>query len=186
MSVNKSKVLLPFSLVALACALRLIIYAYVGIEGIANFAWDNYIGILVNMAFYIFILSDAYKFFIKGRNISLNPLIFKYGIANLATLVGLRNNDSPIFILTALMLFLVPYVSDNDFAKKNRRALTAITVFLCSAAVSVLYIMHPAENYFSEFGQKIYDLDALNPTIEWVLIVFMLSSKKRLEKKGEQ
>ena len=116
----------------------------------------------------------------------MNPLIFKYGIANLATLVGLRNSDSPIFILTALMLFLVPYVSDNDFAKKNRRALTAITVFLCSAAVSVLYIMHPAENYFSEFGQKIYDLDALNPTIEWVLIVFMLSSKKRLQKKGEQ
>ena len=64
MSENKSKVLLPFSLVALACALRLIIYAYVGIEGIANFALDNYVDIVVNLIFYIFILSDAYKFFV--------------------------------------------------------------------------------------------------------------------------
>ena len=183
MSVDKPERSLPFILVATACILRLMIYAYVGIEGIANFAWDNYIGILVNMAFYIFILSDAYKFFIKGKNITLNPLIFKYGIANLATLIGLRNGDNAVFTLTALMLFLVPYVSDNEFAKKNRRALTAITVFLCSAAVSVLYMMHPSANYFAEFGQKIYNLDALNPTIEWLLIVFMLSSKKRIVKK---
>ena len=182
MLANKPKVLLPFIFVAGVCIVRLLIYLYVGIEGIANFAWDNYIGILVNMIFYIFILSDAYKFYIKGKNITLNPLIFKYGIANLATLVGLRNGDSTIFTLTALMLFLVPYVSDSEFAKKNIRALTAITVLLCSAAVSVLYILHPSANYFAEFGQKIYNLDALNPTIEWLLIIFMLSSKKRIYK----
>ena len=186
MLANKPKVLLPFIFVAGVCIVRLLIYLYVGIEGIANFAWDNYIGILVNLVFYFFILSDAYKYFIKDKCISLNPLIFKYGIANLATLIGLRNSNGPIFILTALMLFLVPYVSDTVYAKKNRRALTAITVFLCSAAVSVMYIMHPSTNYFAEFGNVIYNLDALNPTVEWLLIVFILSSKKRKSQKEEQ
>ena len=64
---NKPKVLLPFVLVAVVCIVRLLIYLYVGIAGIANFAFDNYIGIIVNLIFYIFILSDAYKHFIKGK-----------------------------------------------------------------------------------------------------------------------
>ena len=186
MSDNKPKILLPFIIVAVACIIRLIIYLYVGIAGIENFAFDNYVGILVNLVFYFFILSDAYKYCIKGKDISLNPLIFKYGIANLATLIGLRSGNSAIFTLTALMLFLVPYVSDNVYANKKRRALTAITVLLCSMAVSVLYIMHPSANYFAKFGQIIYNLDALNPTIEWLLIVFLLSTKKRNNKKEEQ
>ena len=186
MSANKTKVLLPFLFVAAACVVRMLIYVYVGIAGIANFAFDNYIGIVVNLIFYFFILSDAYKYFIKGKNITLNSLIFKYGIANLATLIGLRNGNTTIFILTALMLFLVPYVSDNEFAKKNRRALTAITVLLCSAAVSVLYMMHPETNYFAEFGNIIYNLDALNPTVEWLLIIFLLAYKRKNYKKVEQ
>ena len=186
MSANKPKVLLPFILVAVACILRLIIYLYVGIAGIENFVTEHYIGIIINLVFYFFILSDSYEFFIKGKNITLNPLIFKYGITNLATLIGLRNGDSTVFILTALMLFLVPYVSDNEYVKKKKRALTAILVLLCSMAISVLYMMHPETNYFAEFGRIIYNLDALNPTIEWFLIVFLLSQKRKNNKKAEQ
>ena len=181
MSANKTKVLLPFLFVAAACVVRMLIYVYVGIAGIANFAFDNYIGIIVNLIFYIFILSDAHKHFIKWKKITLNSLIFKYGIANLATLIGLRNGNTTIFILTALMLFLVPYVSDNEYVKKKLRAPVAIAVLLCSIAVSVFYIMNPAPNYFAEFGQKIYNLDALNPTVEWLLIVFLLASKSKKE-----
>ena len=172
---------MPFVFVAAVCIVRLLIYLYVGIAGIGNFAFDNYIGILFNLIFYVFILSDSYKYFIKGKNFTLNPLIFRYGVANLANLVGLRNGNSTIFMLTALMLFLAPYVSDNEYAKKKLRAPVAITVLLCSTAVSVLYIMHPATNYFAEFGNIIYYLDAVNPTVEWLLIVFLLAykSKKR-------
>ena len=186
MSANKTKVLLPFLFVAAACVVRMLIYVYVGIAGIANFAFDNYIGIVVNLIFYFFILSDAYKYFIKGKNITLNSLIFKYGIANLATLIGLRNGNTTIFILTALMLFLVPYVSDNEYVKKKLRAPVAIAVLLCSIAVSVFYIMNPSPNYFAEFGQKIYNLDALNPTVEWIMIVFLLAYKSLNSKKVEQ
>ena len=185
MLTDKHKVSLPFLLVAFTCILRVLIYLYVGIAGAGNFVLEHYVGILVNVIFYTFILTDSYKFFIKGKNITLNPLIFKYGIANLATLIGLRNGDNTIFMLTALMLFLVPYVSDNVYAKKNRRALTAVTVLLCSMTVSVLYMMHPATNYFAELGTLIYNLDALNPTIEWFLIVYLLSTKKKYSKKGE-
>ena len=178
MSANKPKVLLPFLLVAVACILRLIVYVYVGIAGIENFVLEHYIGILVNLVFYFFILSDAYEYFIKGKNIKMSPLIFKYGITNLATLIGLRNDDSNIFTLTALMLFLVPYVSDSVHTKRKTVALTAILVLLCSMAVSVLYIMHPETNYFAEFGRMIYNLDALNPTIEWLLIIFIIACKR--------
>ena len=182
MLTNKPKVLLPFVFVATICIIRLLIYVYVGIVGIENFVIKHYIGIIINLVFYFFILSDSYEFFIKGKNITLNPLIFKYGITSLATLIALRDDDSTIFMLTALMLFLVPYVSDNEYIKTKRRALTAIIVLLCSMAVSVLYMMHPETNYFAEFGKIIYNLDALNPTVEWMLIVFLLSQKR----KGEQ
>ena len=183
MLTSKPKVLLPFVFVAVVCIVRLLIYLYVGIAGIENFAFDNYVGVLVNLVFYFFILSDAYKYFIKGNNITLNSLIFKYGIANLATLIGLRNGNTTIFILTALMLFLVPYVSDNEYVKKKLRAPVAIAVLLCSIAVSVFYIMNPSPNYFAEFGQKIYNLDALNPAVEWLLIVFLLASKSKNTRK---
>ena len=111
----------------------------------------------------------------------MNPLIFKCGVSNLATLVALPSDDKLIFKLTALMLFLVPYVSDSEHARKKTVVLTSTIVLICSVSVSVLYIMHPAANYFAEFGKAIYNLDALNPTVEWILIVFLLAYKKRLQ-----
>ena len=179
MFVNKPKVLLPFLFVAGACIVRLIIYGYVGIKGIENFVFENYVGIFINLVLYLFILFYAYKYFIKENYITLNPLIFKCGISNLATLIGLRNDNNTIFMLTAMMLFLVPYVTDNIHAKQKTVALTAIIVLLHSMAVSALYIMHPTMNYFAEFGKLIYNLDALNPTVEWALIIILLLNKRR-------
>ena len=184
MLTNKPR-LLPFLLVAGTCILRLIIYIYVAIAGIENFTFENYIGIFLNLVLYLFILLYAHKYFVKGNYISLAPLIFKCGISNLATLVALPSDKKIIFNLTALMLFLVPYVSDNEYANKKTVALTSIIVWLCSVAVSVLYIMHPSPNYFTGFGNLIYNLDALNPTIEWNLIIFLLLYKMASYKKGE-
>ena len=181
MLMNKPKALLPFLFVAGVCVVRLLIYAYVGIKDIGNFAFENYMGIFLNLVLYVFFLFYAFKYFIKENYITLNPLIFKCGISNLATLVALPSDNKLIFKLTALMLFLVPYVSDSEHAKKKTVALTSIIVLLCSVAVSVLYILHPAANYFAEFGKLIYNLDALNPTVEWILIVFLLAYKKRLQ-----
>ena len=178
MSINKPKVVLPFLFVTVPCIVRLIIYGYVGIKGIENFIFANYIGIFINLIFYLSILSCAYKYFIKEKNITLNSLIFRYGISNLSTLIGLRNENNTIFILTALMLFLVPYVSDNVYAKKKTVLLSAIIVLLCSIVVSVLYIMQPHANYFTEFGSLIYNLDALNPVVEWILLIFLLAYKR--------
>ena len=185
MLINRLKAFLPFIFVTLSCAVRLLIYVYVAIAGIQDFVFENYFGIFLNLALYLFILHYAYKYFVKEVHISLSPLIFKCGISNLATLVALPSDNKIIFKLTALMLFLVPYVSDSEHANKKTVALTSIIVLLCSIAVSVLYIMHPAPNYFAEFGKLIYNLDALNPTIEWILILVLLSYKMASYKKGE-
>ena len=176
---NKPKVLLPFLFVAAVCIVRVIIYVYVGAKGIGNFVLKNYTGIFINLLFYLSFLSDAYKYFIKGTDTTLNSFVFKYGIANLGTLIGLRNGNDIIFILTALMLFLVPYVSDSAHAKKKIVATAAIIVLACSITVSILYIMYPLTNYFAEFGNVIYNLDALNPTVEWILIFLLLLIKEK-------
>ena len=94
MSVKK---LLPFLFVAGVCIVRLLIYAYVGVKDIGNFAFENYMGIFLNLVLYVFILFYAFKYFIKENYIPLNPLIFKCGISNLATLVALPSDNKLIF-----------------------------------------------------------------------------------------
>ena len=178
MLLKNPKVLIPFVFVAVVCLVRLTIYLYVGIMGLDNFVLENYAAIYINLVLYLFILFYAYKYFIKASFITLNPLIFKCGISNLATLIGLHNQNHTIFILTAVLLFLVPYVSDSVHAEKKAVALTAIMALILSIAISVLYIMHPAANYFAQFGDLIYNLDALNPTVEWILVSVLLLYKK--------
>ena len=51
--------------VAVVCIVRLLIYAYVGIKGIENFAFENYMSIFLNLVLYVFILFYAFKYFIK-------------------------------------------------------------------------------------------------------------------------
>ena len=60
MPMNKPKALLPFLFVAGVCVVRLLIYAYVGIKDIGNFAFENYMGISLNLVLYLFILFYAY------------------------------------------------------------------------------------------------------------------------------
>lgn len=167
-----------FIFVAGAAVVRLALYGYVGIKGLASFSMDTYAGIFINLGLYAFILLYAHKYFMQGKYTSLSPLIFKYGISDLATLLALRNGDERIFMLTATMVFLVPYVSDSPHASKKTLYLASAAVLGLSASVSALYIMRPAANYMATFGQAIYNLDALNPTIEWILIMALLLYKR--------
>ena len=176
---KKYKKFIPVIIVGVPVIVRTIIYLFVAFKGIGTLEIKNYISIIINLVMYISLLKYSIDYFVKGKNVSLNGLIFRFGISSLATLLSLQSENKVIFMLTAVMVFIVPYVSaslsPNGMNKKKVIITTGLVlvVLIVSIVLAVLYIKNPIENYLSYMGTTIYNLDAMNSAVQWTLFTIL-------------
>lgn len=152
--------------------LRILFYVVTAIRGIGVFAVGSYFGIVMILVMYISIIKYLVDYYRKGKDVTIDSLLFRYAVSSLASLIRLRNGDIKVFVLTALTVFLVPYligIKKND--KKTKFLILA--VWLLSFAVSVLFVINPVQNYLSSLGTATYNLDAINPVVEWTLFCIL-------------
>jgi len=157
-----------FWLMTIVICVRFVFYAIVAVKGIGTIALGNYLSLAINFLMYSSILTYMIDYFKKGKEVTIDSMIFRFGIASMASLIGLKNGNDTLFVLTAVMVFIVPGISfANGINKKT--AISMIIVLGLSIACSVMYIVYPSESYLNALGDKFYYVDAINPTVEWIM-----------------
>jgi len=175
---NLNKILMLF--VGAIVLARIVLYVIVIVKGIGSFGVGDYMATIINFVMYISILKYTYDYFIKGKDVSLSGLIFKFGIARLATLLGLVTDTKMIFNITAILVFLVPYLSSNLKTKKVNVILLVLIFVLC-IVLSYLYITNPVNNQIHSLGTVLYNLDSFNPAIQWLLFTILFFVRGLIE-----
>ncbi len=141
----------------------------------------QYFYVFINLFMYYSIISYTVDYFKRGKDASVEGMMFRYGITMVAAIVAARNASDLQFLLTGLAILFVPYLAGilkRSDIKKNFAIL--IGVLALEIAIAVTRLIDISAVDFYGLGKGGFILDACNSAVQWILFTILILARAKM------
>jgi len=159
---------------------RICIYVQFGIAAFGHYSFGQFFPIIINLLMYYSIVKYTYDFFQKRLDVNIEGMLMRFSASCIASLMSLRDESNSLFLLTALVLLLAPYMAGSLHKTKKVLILMSI-IALLTLAISILTMLPPNDAGEHIAGRRMFYLEACNPFVQWLLFSILILARRSIE-----